>query len=133
MCNWVWWVAGIVFVVLPELIKAFKVSNDYLCIVNPDGELLLASRQHLQIWWVRIIKYFVGQISRWNASIVLFNWARNTTWKFRFQFTFALFMTFATKDLALKYICSSLQLGSEHDVEILILSHVCTVHGLSTD
>ncbi len=112
MCNWIWWVAGIAFIVLSELVKALRVSNDYLCIVNPDGELLLASRQRPQLWWVQSIKYFVGQISCWNASVFLFNWAQNTTWEFRFKFTLALCMTFATQGLVLEYTCLSLQLGA---------------------
>ena len=112
MCNWIWCVVGIAFIVLPELVKAFRVSNDYLCIVNPDGELLLASRQRPQLWWVQSIKYIVGQISCWNASVFLFNWAQSTTWEFRFKFTLALCMTFATHGLVLEYTCLSLQLGA---------------------
>ena len=99
MNCWLWLAFFFVFVVLPEVIKAFQVQNDYLCILNPDGGISLAQRQRLQRQWLRTMKSVACRIARWKISrkvTMLLRWAKATTWKSRLQVLFALLMTFAT-------------------------------------
>ena len=68
MNCWLWLAFFFVFVVVPEMIKAFQVQNDYLCILNPDGGISLAQRQRLQRQWVRTTKSVAGRIAHWKIS-----------------------------------------------------------------
>jgi hypothetical protein len=68
MNCWLWLAFFFVFVVVPEMIKAFQIQNDYLCILNPDGGISLAQRQRLQRQWVRTTKSVAGRIAHWKIS-----------------------------------------------------------------
>jgi hypothetical protein len=68
MNCWLWLAFFFVFVVVPEIIKAFQVQNDYLCLLNPDEGISLAQRQRVQCQWVRTTKSVAGRIAHWKIS-----------------------------------------------------------------
>jgi hypothetical protein len=72
MNGWIWLALGFVFIVVPEGIKASEVCYDCLYIVNPDGRLLLASRQRPQSRWVRKMRSCAG----WIFSLTIFRKVR---------------------------------------------------------
>ena len=62
------WAWGIfVFILLSECIKAFRVNYEAIYVMNPNGELLVATRRRPEHWCVRKSKCCAGQIA--NSAI----------------------------------------------------------------
>jgi hypothetical protein len=67
MYHWCF-VGAFIFIVLPECAKAFRVRCYAIYIINPNGEIEIATRRGSDHWWVRGIKCFAGQMS--NTAIL---------------------------------------------------------------
>ena len=106
------WVLGVfVFIVLPECIKAFRVRYETMYVMNPNGEILVATRRRPENWCVRKSKCCADWIANsaifqkvksvgvqcWKkAAMFLFAWVINTTTEFKVKIFIAILLTFAT-------------------------------------
>ncbi len=99
-----WWVGSVffVFILLPECIKAFRDRYETMYVMNPNGEILLATRRLPEHWCVRKSKCCAGRIAYsaifqcWKAAMFLFAWVINTTTEFKVKIFIAILLTFAT-------------------------------------
>ena len=60
---WVWVWVFFVFIALAECIKAFRVRYESMYVMNPNGEVLVATRRLPEHWCVRKGKCCAGRIA----------------------------------------------------------------------
>jgi len=52
-----------VFIVILECIKAFRVCHDSVYVMNPGGEIMVATRRRPENWCIRKSKCYAGRIT----------------------------------------------------------------------